>query len=252
METELFSLFKKYHDDSLKEFKNELIESIKNLLNLNQKNNKGHICGYTRTRNRGTCKRLCIGEVCVYHKKYKDNIKNVKNNKEKHIIPDKICNINGIVDDIVIQEEKNDNNIKSQIISNLPDKTDDDLECEIVPSRSKNKKLKKKRYLVEYKLLCYFVNKIIQYNLYKNIYIPDHFLENIKNKINYEKNKLYGKDEIKKIIKSIEDECKKIEENSPELCIPIILYCSSLIICFLKENYHDEQFIEIKKQLKLL
>lgn len=73
MDIDLFTNFKKYHDESLKNFKkelmNDLILFLKQVSNTNL-TNQTHVCNYIRTRNRGNCKRLCTGIACCYHIKY--------------------------------------------------------------------------------------------------------------------------------------------------------------------------------------
>lgn len=76
--TQIINL-KKDNDKLLKlleELKFNYEERIQNLeiqmkkLNIKKDSyNNVHICGYNRTRNRGTCKRLCKGDGCSYHKK---------------------------------------------------------------------------------------------------------------------------------------------------------------------------------------
>ena len=90
METQIlniFNLFKEYHNENMKSFKMELINEILSIfkdikirsLPSKPDKNKSHICGYNRSRNRGTCKRLCYDIFCNYHIKYV----NVKNNNKK-------------------------------------------------------------------------------------------------------------------------------------------------------------------------
>lgn len=83
MEVELFTLFKNYHDKSLEKFKKELLHDFMNFFNTTKNGEnknyslkpKTHICGYKRTQNRGTCKRLCRDIACSYH------IKNLSSHK---------------------------------------------------------------------------------------------------------------------------------------------------------------------------
>lgn len=263
METEIFTLFKNYHEKSFKEIKNELIERIESIKRLlisnNEKNNenrKSHICGFKRTRNRGYCKRLCIGEACVYHLKYIDK----KDNKEDTYKND---NFNDL------DFKKNNNEIRKQF--DFPDKSiqpdsyeyekDNDLN-EKKKKKKNTKKLNKKKYMVEYKLLCTFINEQINNLQHKNIHIPHKYLEQIKDKINYDKNKFYDKNKIKHIIEEIKNDSKHIIEeiknesgivaDIPLLLSSIVVYCCSLLRCFLLENYQSEDLIKTKKELNVL
>lgn len=257
MDTDIFTLFKNYHDKSLKEVKNEILEQIENiklLLNLKNENKKSHICGFKRTRNRGICKKLCFGEACFHHMKY------INNKTNEDIYKEEKENVN------LDQNNYGDSN-KPQENPDIPEKPEEnelngmqehnDKEDSTVnkkKKKNKNKKLKKKKYLNEYKSLCDIISNVIKIdtrNSNEKDHIPHEHLININEKINYEKNKFYDKNNICNIIMEIANEFEKINDRTT--CIDaLIVYCYSLLNCFIREDYQYEGLIEIKKNLKVI
>lgn len=257
MDLELFTLFKQYHNKSLKEFKKELLDNISSLfLNTTSfdKNNKTRICGYKRSRNRGYCKRLCNDKACVYHIKYilpdkldsysdMENIKNttIINNSNSNNIINFMETLNNldVPDDIDentprinTNETKLHNNILLNEKKNMPDKSDN---VELHGNSEYYNKKKRKRYLKEYKEFCHNFSEISKK---KNIRLN----KKICNYIDFNKNKEHDNNGIKTILINLKEELLNIEELKT-----IYLYCTSFIICILDKNYNYENFIKIKK-----
>lgn len=124
MDVELFTLFKQYHDESLNNFKKDLIDNIIKLLNLNKETEKTHVCGYKRTQGRGYCKRLCIGSSCTYHKKY---IPEDKTNNT--YLCDVAQNVNKVKKDDKINILLNEKKIYGDILNDNEIKIKSDKSC---------------------------------------------------------------------------------------------------------------------------
>lgn len=311
MEVDLFTLFKKYHDESLKKFKKELLNDFMSFFDTHNKIYNTRICGYKRTRNRGYCKRLCIDNACNYHIKYfisdkqntednieniptidnlvknkknhqvdhKNNVYNVEDNKyilEKTYIPDKLNNMElhgNIVDEQHI--ELNNKSIynyyinifkKSSLVrknvnyntnidfsdelniklkTNIPDKIGDlelygkvkykspttIFEHKNMNNSRINKKLKKKKYLIEYKYFC----KIVKDNTLE-IKLNDNF----NDLINYNKNKFSNKSEITKILVKIENKLRIIYSTYKNSKFKNLhFYSMCLTLSLSNDNYED-------------
>lgn len=324
MEVELFTLFKNYHDESLKKFKKELLHDFMNFFNTTKNggienycsNTKTHVCGYKRSQNRGFCKRLCRDIACSYHIKFlysdKSDVYDIhevdisrKNKKMENInnyikymikVPlheNIIYNIlkTGKSDKCDTYEMRKDAKFSNLVMNdqfkfnlynyyidifknsslvrkNINYKNNIDFSNELNNKLisglwSKNRintslktnmyKIKKKKYLIEYKNIC----DVVRANIFdsKLLINRDKKLEqDIKYFIDYEKNKYCKKYEIINIIKKLIIKIEIITKINIALkpLIKLYSYLLSFHICLINDNYLEEDYIKCKRYFKIM
>lgn len=179
MEVELFTLFKNYHDKSLYKFKKELLDDFINFFNTTKNgenknyisNTKTHICGYKRSQNRGSCKRLCRDIACSYH------IKHLSSHKSD------VYDIHEV--DISTKNKNQTSQLERNIDLKLLNYNDDNLKeyDKILPPWYK--KNNKKCILLDYKYFLksgksdkYDISEICNNTQTNNLVLDDQFLDN--------------------------------------------------------------------------
>lgn len=167
-----------------------------------------------------------------------------------------------IIQDIIknISKEKEPNNLKfNSTINNNNEIIKYDNILHVDKNNKKiNNKLRRKKYIMEYKNLC----KVIKIKVIEN---PKNFkcskckvnncsgYNKIKNNIckfiDYDKNKLYNKEQISFIIAELMKIINIIKNQYVDGIDNIKIYVFHLLNCMKKDNYQNPLFISLKNKL---